>query len=320
MNGRLLALTFTALFASVQSARADWLAGGVDISIYSFTVESNGWIQYDCGCIFHGSFSGAHVINDGASGTVVSRAISGDEVAPYSGSVSTGTTYNHCYVGSLSATGVYGASNAYNSGTMCAPSGPAPAGSEIDVVADKCDGPTGYNQPCSPIVINLSTGPWTFSGTDDPVLFDINANGRLNRITWTGRGEPLAFLALDRNGNGVIDDGTELFGTATPLASGAAASSGFDALLETDANADGVIDRADAIWTSLLLWADANHDGVSQAGEISRLTDTDVVALRTAFHEASRVDREGNAFRYASLLRLERGQRPYYDVFFRSAE
>lgn len=93
-------------------------------------------------------------------------------------------------------------------------------------------------EPYSPIIVNTSGG-YLLSGANDPVLFDIDGDGQLNRIGWTSREGDDAFLALDRNGNGFIDDGTELFGNATRLRSGLAAANGFDALAEFDENGDG---------------------------------------------------------------------------------
>lgn len=185
---------------------------------------------------------------------------------------------------------------------------------------DKCDGLTGYGNPCSPIVINLADGPWRFSGANDAVWFDIDADGASNRITWTAGGEPLAFLAVDRNGNGTIDDGSELFGTATRMLSGDRAPNGFEALRELDANGDRTIDPADSIWSALLLWTDANHDGVSQPQELTRLAQSDVTALRTVYHQTGRTDRAGNELRFMSLLERNGQHRPYYDVFFVSVD
>lgn len=176
----------------------------------------------------------------------------------------------------------------------------------------------GCDANCSPILINLAGGPWRLSGADDPVLFDIDADGYANRITWTGRGEPLSFLAIDLNENGAVDDGSELFGTATLLASGDRAPNGFEVLKELDANRDGFIDASDPVWTRLLLWNDLDHDGHSQPVEIKAITQSGIAALRTDYHESGRIDADANAFRYMSVLQAENGQRPYYDVFFRS--
>ena len=130
----------------------------------------------------------------------------------------------------------------------------------------------------------------------------------------------MAFLALDRNGNGKVDDGSELFGNHTPLPGGASAANGFDALAQYDANHDGIIDVNDPIWSSLLLWTDLNHDGISQGWEIVPLNQSSVMAISLDYHWTGRRDVSDNTFRYESHVRMENGQhgdvRPVYDIFF----
>ena len=314
MNRRWTFLFGLALIATARPLAAEWISGGVSLNVTtSLMGESSRWIEYDCTgfveCAFGNSFTGTHMINDGASGTVASKNFSGG-IGRYTGTLSAAAVYSHCYIAHLTVEGINGTSNRYSSATKCAPAPPPPPPS------DSGDPNGGCDANCSPIVINRSNGPWQFSGTGDPVTFDIDANGRLDRITWTGRGEPLAFLALDRNRNGIIDDGAELFGTATPLQSGQPASNGFEVLREADQNHDGVVDATDSIWNELLLWSDTNHDGVSQPTELVRIMKTDIVALSTAYHATGRTDRSDNAFRFMSVLRSTGGQRPYYDVFF----
>ena len=172
---------------------------------------------------------------------------------------------------------------------------------------------------CSPILINLGGGPLKLSGAEDPVDFDIDANGTLNRMTWTARGSAVAFLALDRNDNGRIDDGSELFGDSTPLMSGARAANGFEALKELDLNGDALVDRFDGRWADVLLWVDVNHDAVSQPHELQRAADSELHALETAYHWTGRTDAAGNLFRYQGAAFMTRGRFPIYDVYFRSA-
>ena len=86
-------------------------------------------------------------------------------------------------------------------------------------------------------------------------------------------------LVRDLNGDGVINDGGELFGSATGLPDGTKASDGYAALQTLDANGDGVISNADAGWDSLRVWTDVNSDGVSQAGELASLDSLDVAQL-----------------------------------------
>lgn len=183
--------------------------------------------------------------------------------------------------------------------------------------ADKCDGQTGMGQPCSPLVINLDNGPFELSGAESPVEFDITADGWPNRITWTKGGVALAFLAKDRNGNGRIDDGSELFGNFTKLCTGTSAENGFEALREFDTNDDGLVDSNDDAWPTLLLWIDTNHDGVSQVAELSTLPHSDVMAIETNYHWSGRRDHAGNIFRFQSQVHMTRGMTPVYDVYFR---
>ena len=130
-----------------------------------------------------------------------------------------------------------------------------------------------------PIVLNPTDGPWRLTGTHDGVLFDIDADGRPERMGWTERGARLAFLALDLNDNEQIDDGSELFGIGTLLPDGKRARNGFEALTEFDSNRDRIIDTDDPIWNSLLLWTDLDHDGVSQKRELRRIARSEITAL-----------------------------------------
>jgi hypothetical protein len=165
---------------------------------------------------------------------------------------------------------------------------------------------------------------YQLSGRNDPVLFDIDATGRPIRIAWTAAGAPMAFLAVDRNQNGKIEDGAELFGNHTPMPSGATASNGFEGLAQYDSNHDGIIDVNDPIWPSLLLWADLNHDGISQPAELMSVSESTVVAISLDYHWTGRRDPSGNSFRYESRVWMSHGAgratpKPVYDIFFVTA-
>ena len=97
------------------------------------------------------------------------------------------------------------------------------------------------------------------------VLFDLNGDGRLEQFAWTTPDTATAFLAIDRNGNGTIDSGQELFGDATLPNVG----NGFAALrLMGQHNNVGGINAEDELYAKLLLWTDRNHNGYSEAGEL----------------------------------------------------
>ncbi len=131
-----------------------------------------------------------------------------------------------------------------------------------------------------------------------------------------------AFLVLDRNGNGSIDNGTELFGPGTPQPPTADEPNGFNALSvydrpENGGNSDGVIDAADWVFAELRLWLDSNHDAVSQPGELSTLAAAEVEEMELDYVTSQRQDRHGNEFRWKSSVRMAHGNtRPAADVIF----
>jgi len=96
-------------------------------------------------------------------------------------------------------------------------------------------------------------------------------------VGWTAGADGL--LAIDLNHDGRIDDGTELFGTGTQLASGKRASNGYEAMAQYDSNGDGQLTAADAHFADLRVWVDANHDGKTDAGELKTLADLGIASL-----------------------------------------
>jgi hypothetical protein len=165
---------------------------------------------------------------------------------------------------------------------------------------------------CSPIIIDVGGNGFTLTSAANGVVFDISGTGHPVQISWTGLGVQNAFLALDRNHNGIIDNGKELFGNFTDQPQ-SEQPNGFLALAvfdkpENGGNNDGVIDANDQIYSSLLLWIDANHDGVCQPEELHSLASMGVYSISLDYEYSGRVDQYGNRFRYRSDVNVEPGQ------------
>ncbi|MFM9905769.1 MAG: hypothetical protein ACKVQJ_14495 [Pyrinomonadaceae bacterium] len=186
---------------------------------------------------------------------------------------------------------------------------------EPEVEMNECEGNGGIWRNCrcymySPIVIDVLGNGFNLTNANDGVDFDLTADGIPEQLSWTSANSDDAWLALDNNGNGYIDNGSEVFGnfTAQPEPPEGVEPNGFLALAQFDkltngGNRDGLITRKDVVFSNLRLWQDVNHNGVSEANELHTLTELGLRKIELDYRESRQTDTFGNLFRYRAKVK-----------------
>jgi len=241
-------------------------------------------------------------------------------------------TYNFPGFGTLSGQ-ANGENRAYGGGMVEIEFSAGFADMECELLAENPPEPCQHvvvkrkeDDPCqvSPVVLDLDGDGFHFGGPDSAVFFDIYGSGTPAKLQWVLAGEGDAFLVHDIDGNGLADDGSELFGNGTRLLleNNRLAPNGFVALGQFDrpelgGNDDGLIDFRDEIWPRLSLWLDADADGHATFGEMIQLEEMGIHALETIPRSLHQFDAWGNWLPYWASAYADSQTIDMVDVFFR---
>jgi len=187
-------------------------------------------------------------------------------------------------------------------------------GNDCREMEQQCLSQGGYWGGCadgcySPIVIDILGNGYNLTDGENGIEFDLTGKGSKHKVSWTSVKSDDAWLVLDRNENGRIDSGLELFGNFTVQDSSISVKdrNGFLALAvfdkpENGGNRDGVINKSDTIFTGLQLWQDMNHNGISESNELHTLPSLDIETLELDYRESRRTDEHGNRFKYRAKV------------------
>ena len=144
-----------------------------------------------------------------------------------------------------------------------------------------------------PLVLDLNSNGITSSSlANSSVYFDYDGDGVIEKTAWIESGD--AFLVYDKNNDGIISDGSELFGEHFKLSSGKNAKDGYEALKEFDSDGNGIINKLDAKFSELLIWQDTNLNGITDSGELKNLSDLGITSIGLPIAENFSIAENGN--------------------------
>ena len=167
----------------------------------------------------------------------------------------------------------------------------------------------------SPLVLDLDGDGVETTSVENGTHFDHDSNDFAEKSGWVGKDDGL--LVHDKNNNGTIDDGTELFGNNSVLSSGTTAKNGFEALADLDSNNDGIFNSSDTKWNNIKVWKDANGNGIVDEGELLSLVQAGVAGINLDYEASTTVDNNGNEHKQTgTFIKTDGTTGSVHDVWF----
>jgi hypothetical protein len=194
-------------------------------------------------------------------------------------------------------------------GASCPPPPPVPEPDDLPTPS------TPNPNFSSPLILDLNgDGVTSTFISSTSTYFDLDNDGVRQRTGWV-QGED-GILVFDKNRDGKVNNGTELFGNHTLLKNGTKAANGFEALREYDENKDGVIDAKDNIYNTLKLWQDGNSDGVTDTGELHTLTELGVKSINLDYTQTTDYEEQNRIFQTSTFTTTDGATQSINDVWF----
>ena len=167
----------------------------------------------------------------------------------------------------------------------------------------------------SPLAVDLNgDGVIGTTSVADGVYFDHENDGFAEKTGWISAEDGV--LVRDLNGNGLIDNGTELFGNSTILSNNETAANGFEALKELDSNGDGIFSNQDKAWNEVKVWQDANQNGYTDVNELKSLDSVGITEINLNYKQQQVADENGNMHNQISTGKKDGSEISIHDVWF----
>ena len=181
----------------------------------------------------------------------------------------------------------------------------------IKTIIDQAPSLDKAEQITSPIIIDMNgdgvNATKLAAGIHKAIYFDLDGNGFAEKTAWVDAYD--ALLVLDKNGNGKIDNGTELFGNHSLDAEGKKSfADGYAALAAYDENQDGKIDAQDTVYAQLQIWRDMNQDGISETDELMSLAEAGIISIDLNAQILNERDAQGNLISHRGTVNFADGR------------